>query len=159
MNTHKRRLTGTLAAVAIIAATTLFGVAAPASAATCSGTGCNNTDPYTTGCNSGASLIHTYYTAGGRFDMFYSGTCSTNWIQWTGPNICTWKRVQSSYGTWTTWENDHATWSYSRQIYAPGTAWVQVEWAAGSAAYGSGTCAAGAWDYAHDVGRHGWYTV
>ncbi|MFC9692056.1 hypothetical protein ACFTSF_26125 [Kribbella sp. NPDC056951] len=128
--------------------------------ATCSGTGCNNKDPYATGCNVGASPIHDFYPpGGGRFRMFYSGTCGTNWIQWDGAAVCTWKRVQSPYGSWTQWEKDHATWSYSMQIYAPGNSWVQVEWAVGSLAYGNGTCEAGAWDYAHAVGKHGWYTV
>lgn len=123
-----------------------------------------------TGCNVGASPIHYYYPpGGGRFTMFYSGNCGTNWIQWDGPNVCTWKRVQSAYGSWTRWELDHATWSYSMQIYAPGTTTVDVEWAVGSSGCGGGTCGGGtcdggtcdggAWDYAHDVGKHGWYTV
>jgi hypothetical protein len=153
-------LAGALISGALLAGGSMvWGVAPPASAATCSGTGCNNTLPYATGCNSGASLIHTYYVAGGRFDMFYSGTCQTNWIQWSGPNVCTWKRVQSAYGSWTTWEIDQATWSYSRQIYAPGTTTVDVEWAVGSTDYGNGTCGGGAWDYAAETGRHGWYSV
>ncbi|WP_216914134.1 hypothetical protein [Nocardia noduli] len=158
MNTHttrrpKSRLLGL--AVTAVAAISIAGLAPAAEASPAH----NNTDPYSTGCNSGASLIHTYYTSGGRFDMFYSGTCQTNWIQWTGPNVCTWKRVQSPYGSWTQWEKDKATWSYSMQIYAPGSSTVDVEWAVGSPAYGNGTCDGGAWDYAHDVGRHGWYSV
>lgn len=143
-----------LAVAAAIAASVVVAPAAHAS-----GTGYNNTDPYSTHCNVGASLIHTKYVPSGRFDMFYSGTCGTNWIQWTGANVCTWKRVQSAYGSWTQWERDHATWSYSMQIYAPGNTAVDVEWAVGSAEYGGGTCGGGAWDYAHEVGKHGWYTV
>lgn len=134
---------------------TFAGSVGVAPAAQAAGTSYNNTDPYATGCNSGASLIHTYYVGGGKFDMFYSGTCQTNWVQWTGPNVCTWKRVQSDYGTWTRWEKDQATWSYSMQIYAPGTTSVDVEFAVGSAGYGGGTCGGGAWDYA----QHGGYTI
>lgn len=148
---QRRRLTG-LATAAAAAAIGLAGLA-PTAAAT--GTSYNNTDPYTTHCNVGASLIHTYYTGGGRFDMFYSGSCGTNWVQWTGPNVCTWKRVQSAYGSWTQWEKDKATWSYSMQIYAPGTTTVDVEYAIASPSYGGGTCDGGAWDYA----SHGWYSV
>ena len=67
--------------------------------------------------------------------------------------------MQSAYGSWTQWERDHSTWSYSMQIYAPGTTTVDVEWAVGSTSYGGGTCDGGAWDYAHEVGKHGWYSV
>jgi len=159
MRTTRRRIAGLVAAAALALGSVAFGVAAPASAATCSGTGCNNTLPYATGCTVNSWPIHTYWVGGGKFEMWYSASCDTNWIQWSGPNVCTWKRVQSAYGSWTSWEVDHATWSYSRQIYAPGATAVDVEWAVGSAAYGGGTCDAGAWDYAHEVGLHGWYTI
>lgn len=43
-----------------------------------------------------------------KFDMFYSGTCQTNWVQWTGPNVYSWKRVQSGYGHWTRWKRNQA---------------------------------------------------
>ncbi|MFE2757952.1 hypothetical protein ACFXGA_38710 [Actinosynnema sp. NPDC059335] len=156
----RRRPTMRAAALALCAAVMGLGSALAAPAAQAAGTGYNNTDPYATGCNVGASPIHYYYPpGGGRFTMFYSGNCGTNWIQWDGPNVCTWKRVQSAYGSWTKWESDHATWSYSMQIYAPGTTSVDVEWAVGSTEFGGGRCFAGAWDYAHEVGKHGWYTV
>ena len=144
----------TLTALAILGATLGFAPAAQAS-----GTGYNNTDPYGTHCNVGASKIHTRYVGGGQLDMFFSGSCGTNWIQWTGPNVCTWKRVQSAYGSWTQWERDQAAWSYSMQIYAPGSTSVEVEYAVTNAGYGGGTCGAGAWDYTHEIGQHGWYTV
>jgi hypothetical protein len=146
---------GAVAAI-LVAMLGVIGVASPAQA---SGTGYNNSDPYNTGCASSKSRIHSYYAGGGRFDMYYSGACGTNWIEWNGPYVCTWKRVQSVYGGWTRWETDHSVWSYSMQIYAPGNTAVEVEWAVGSAEYGGGTCGGGAWDYAHEVGKHGWYTV
>ncbi len=159
--TRDRKIRHRFTAFATVIAMIVFGILGSSAVAQAAGAGYNNTDPYGTGCNVGASPIHDYYVpGGGRFRMYYSGTCGTNWIQWeNGPNVCTWKRVQSAYGSWTQWERDHAAWSYSMQIYAPGNTSVDVEWAVGSAQYGGGTCGGGAWDYAHQVGKHGWYTV
>lgn len=159
VRTRRRTVHHRLAELAAIVLIAILSVVCHPVAAHASGTGYNNTDPYSTGCSAGASKIHTYYVSGGQFDMYYSGACATNWIQWSGANVCSWKRVQSAYGSWTQWEIDQSVWSYSMQIYAPGSTAVQVEWAVGSAAYGGGTCGGGAWDYAHDVGKHGWYTV
>lgn len=156
---NARKIRHRIAALATLIALTALGVISSSSAAQASGTSYNNTDPYGTGCNVGASKIHTRYVGGGQLDMFYSGSCGTNWIQWTGPNVCTWKRVQSQYGSWTQWETDQATWSYSMQIYSPGSTPVDVEYAVSNTGYGGGTCDGGAWDYAHEIGQHGWYTV
>lgn len=55
---------------------------APVSAAvTCTGTGCDNKDPYATGC--GASRVESgrKATTKGTFILYFSRTCQTNWIE------------------------------------------------------------------------------
>ncbi|WP_435742560.1 hypothetical protein [Microbacterium sp. PMB16] len=132
------------------------GVALPASAAP----GDYGTLPYGgTNCASSKQLLHTYYIGGGAMRTYYSTGCQTNWVEWSGPNVCTWKRIKTADGNWTAWENDHAAWSYSRQVYAPGTTRVDIEIGVSSTAYGNGTCGAGAWDYHHEIGQHRWYSM
>ncbi|MDX8052031.1 DUF2690 domain-containing protein [Lentzea sp. BCCO 10_0798] len=56
--------------------------AAPISAAvTCTGAGCDNKDPYDSGC--GASRVNAGQkaTVKGTFILYYSSTCKTNWIE------------------------------------------------------------------------------
>lgn len=52
----------------------------------CSGTGCNNTDPYTTGCHDSQSYdwpVTVYDGTGGTVgtvELWWSPTCQTNWV-------------------------------------------------------------------------------
>jgi hypothetical protein len=50
-------------------------------AVTCSGSGCNNTDPGTTGCNADAATVRTVYPPSGkaRVQLRFSDTCQTRW--------------------------------------------------------------------------------
>ncbi len=83
-----------LFAVALATSVSALGVvasAAPASASvTCSGSGCNDTDPYATGCASSAYVPSgarvTLYkgstsVAAGYAELWYSTTCHTNWTE------------------------------------------------------------------------------
>ena len=158
--TTKVRVRRLVAAVLglLLAVPMTMGLAGSASAA--SGYGLDNTDPYTTGCNRNAWPIATRWVAGGRLDVFYSGSCQTNWVQWSGPTTCTNKRIQRAnvaWTGWTGWEKDYANWSYGRQVYAPGATKVNIEYAVTPSWYP--TCGGGAWDYAHDTGGHGYITV
>lgn len=144
----------------------IFGVvvlsaslAAPASAAPWH----TGTLPYAgypqTSCASSKVLLHTYYIGGGAMRTYYSTACQTNWIEWSGPNVCTFKRIKADGGNWTAWEKDQATWSYSQQVYAPGTTRVDIEIAVSTSAYANGKCIDGTWDYTHDIGQHRWYSM
>lgn len=88
-----------LAAAAVIAGAALLVSSAPAGAATvaapqaaavtCSGNGCNNTDPFATGCgNSGAYEVAgvpiykgSTSVVAGYAQLWYSSTCGTNWTE------------------------------------------------------------------------------
>jgi hypothetical protein len=51
-------------------------------AATCSGSGCNNTDPHVTGCDSNVSVSESIYNAGQRLiELRVSNTCGTYWTR------------------------------------------------------------------------------
>lgn len=70
----------------IILITTIFVIAssfpfASVVLALCSGAGCNNTDPGTTGCNADAATVRTMYPASGkaRVELRYSDECQTRW--------------------------------------------------------------------------------
>jgi len=78
----------------------------------------DNTLPYPSGCGSGAYVITSKAILGGTASMVYSPTCQTNWLEWYGPYRYTWKRMYQPVTTAA--EIDTATWSYSRQVYAPG---------------------------------------
>jgi hypothetical protein len=57
---------------------------APADAArhrACSGTGCDDKDPVVTGCARGAHPVASKNTGKGRFELYWSATCQTNWVQ------------------------------------------------------------------------------
>ena len=49
--------------------------------ALCSGAGCNNTDPGTTGCNADVATVRTMYPASGkaRVELRFSDACQTRW--------------------------------------------------------------------------------
>lgn len=96
-----------------------LATAAPAQAL--SGSGYNNTDPYATGCGGGAYVVSSKNLGGwGTGSMVYSPKCGTNWVEWYAPgtNYYIWKWMQAPVGT--TVEYDWGSWSYGRQVYAPG---------------------------------------
>lgn len=51
--------------------------------ALCSGVGCNNTDPITTGCSADAATVKTKYPASGlaRVELRFSDACQTRWAR------------------------------------------------------------------------------
>lgn len=65
-------------------------------APTCAGTGCNDLDPYTTGCaGSGASYwvvdavpVSWQGVSYGWLQLWYSGTCGTNWARYVCSASC-----------------------------------------------------------------------
>src|SRR4051794_20749828 len=88
----QRRLTGAALAGTTMGAALLTGAptasaAAPVPAnaawrhASCSGAGCDNKDPVNTGCARRARAVASKNTAKGRFDLYWSSTCQTNWVQ------------------------------------------------------------------------------
>ncbi len=118
---RRRTITGVIAALfAVLLALT---VATPAQAL--SGSGYNNTLPYQQGCGQGAYVITSKAILGGTVSMVYSPKCQTNWLEWYGPNRFTSKKMVQPATTAN--ENDTATWSYSRQVYAPGTSVARGE--------------------------------
>lgn len=149
------RLRRTTAILTVAVLATILGLVAPTPAVAAASH--FNTDPYATGCNNNAWIIHTRYVGGGRLDTFYSGSCQTNWVQWSGPRTCTFKRVRTQAKGWNRWEKDYASWSYSMQVYAPGNTKIQVEYAVTPTSYP--TCGGSAWDLAHEVGQHSWITL
>lgn len=99
-----------------IAAASVVATATPAAAL--SGSQYNNTLPYQTGCGQGAYVISSRAILGGTASMVYSPRCGTNWLEWSGPYRTTYKTMYQPVKTAT--EKDTASWSYSRQVYAPG---------------------------------------
>ncbi|MBU2698818.1 hypothetical protein [Pimelobacter sp. 30-1] len=111
---------------AVLAVGALLAAPQPAHAA---GSSYNNTLPYETGCGSGAYVITSKALPGGTASMVYSPRCGTNWMEWYGDARWTHKGMGFSRTSgWTTNEADKASWSYSRQIYAPGStvAWGHI---------------------------------
>lgn len=91
---HARRVLAAFCTALILGCGALVASAPAAFAATCKGTGCNGSDPYSTGCaGTGAS----YYVAAttplikdstgvrsnsyGYIQLWWSNTCSTNWTR------------------------------------------------------------------------------
>lgn len=64
---------------------TFAGSVGVAPAAQAAGTSYNDSDPYATGCNSGASLIHTHYAGGGKLDMSTLGRARRTGFSGPGP--------------------------------------------------------------------------
>lgn len=117
-------------ALPLVAGLSLVG-AQPASAV--SGSGYNNTLPYETGCAAGAYVITSRAILGGTVSMVYSPRCTTNWVEWYGPQRHTTKTMVQPAKTSS--ETDTAGWSYSRQVYAPGATAARAEvWVWGNAA-------------------------
>ncbi len=79
-----RRLLASTAASVLVAGSLL--IAAPASAATCTGTGCDGTDPINTGCSADAqpATYNPQYVMNGTttlavVELRWSPSCGTNW--------------------------------------------------------------------------------
>nr|MDT0660383.1 DUF2690 domain-containing protein [Micromonospora sp. DSM 115978] len=80
------RIWRVLAPIAVACLTASVLVATPANAATCSGYGCDGTDPIDTGCSSGAQNATRYprYIMDGNktvamVELRWSPSCKTNW--------------------------------------------------------------------------------
>lgn len=150
----KRNLRVGLAALAAATGLVLSG-GLPASAAP----GHYNTDPYLTGCAASRyAIAPAVPKAGGWLTTMYSTQCQTNWVEWSGPKTCTMKRIQAPGAgqSWTKWENDSASWSYSMQVYAPGNTKIDIEYAITPSWFQGGRCGGQAWDYSHEIGSYGW---
>lgn len=80
----------------------------------------HGTLPYPTGCGRNAVVISRQNMAGGTASVVYSRTCGTNWIEWYGPAIYTYKTLHAG-GRWAGYEEDYTGWAYSKQAYAPGS--------------------------------------
>ncbi|MGN7132523.1 DUF2690 domain-containing protein [Rhodococcoides corynebacterioides] len=113
-----RKLRIGLAAVAI-AASSMFGLASPASAAPTSG------DPLSTGCANGAQTVwESYVFGGGTVQVRYSPSCGTNWVKVTGAT-----NRASEAGIW----SNRTGWQYSPSYgRSPDAYWTPMVWAPGS---------------------------
>lgn len=118
--TTRTRLFRIAAGVAAIAAISL--TAAPAAQAAPSH---HNTDPYNSGCGSSAYVMSSRSVPGGTISAVVSDTCGTNWMEYYGSTQWANKRAYSDEMGATGWENDYASWSYSMQVYAPGTTYFE----------------------------------
>jgi hypothetical protein len=90
---HVRRRLGGAALAGAIAATALMLGAPVVSAAahqpgngarllaSCSGAGCDDKDPVQTGCAQSARTVAYKDTPKGRFGLYWSAACQTNWVQ------------------------------------------------------------------------------
>lgn len=74
------RLAATLTAATIVSGAAAVLAASPASAATCSGHGCDNLDPHQTGCDSSTTVAGQVPTPYGTFNLIWSPGCQTNWL-------------------------------------------------------------------------------
>jgi len=115
---------------------------AHALAATCSGNGCNGTDPASTGCNQNAYLAKRLPILDMQYglaiwqtyaDVYYSNTCGTNWVRVTQNPYGggTYKYIESLNPNGSTkyleTETDYGYGSsYSMQVYAPGSTKIRV---------------------------------
>jgi hypothetical protein len=107
-----------------------------------SGTGYDGTDPASTGCANGSTLIYSQdlHINGngakvGVMEVRYSPTCGTNWVR--VQNLGTTDAVSKKYilreaqGSLPRFEqgipDTYVGWSYGNQVYAPGATciWVQ----------------------------------
>jgi hypothetical protein len=102
----------------------LFAAPVSTQAATCSGTGCNYTDPVTTGCSSSAFTARTAYIGDSTIELRYSKSCGTNWSRYTsGSNYNVIVYVERYDGEFA---YDTTSWIYSSnrysdQLYTPTT--------------------------------------
>jgi len=132
----RRRWVGVAGAL-MMAIGSMAAVASTASAASCSGNGCNGTDPIATGCSSGATTVLNGHYAGGLLELRWSPTCQTNWTRFTPADNDTYSIwvTRLSDGEWAGDGLEHAyTFSgangvshYGDQVYSPGPASACVQ--------------------------------
>lgn len=98
----------------------------------------DGTLPYgQTNCGASKKLIPNgrVWTRGGTISVYWSN-CGTNWVEWSGPSTYVFKEIHTAT-VWPEGEGDYGPWSYSKQVYAPGTTavggQVTINW--GSTAY------------------------
>ncbi len=119
-----RRITTAVAALVLALAALVAGPGVAQAAAHH-----HNTLPYDVGCGGNLFVLSRHNIAGGTASLVYSRTCGTNWIEWYGPAVRTFKYI-SVNGNSTAPEVDYTRWAYSRQVYAPGntptTAYISV---------------------------------
>lgn len=106
---------------------------APASAA---GYSYDGTDPAVTGCAGNSTPIFSGYltdpftgATSGQWEVRYSYSCGTNWVRAYSYNssYIVKKYVQRTSDGYSVSDNDvYAGWTYSRQVYAPGSTCVNV---------------------------------
>lgn len=81
-----------------------------------------NTDPYATGCAKSSWTLSSRSVPGGTASIKVSNACSTNWIEYSGSKQSTTKTIKDHVtNRWTRNEVDNLPWSYSMQVYGPGT--------------------------------------
>jgi len=113
--------------------------APPVAAATCSGTGCDNKDPVNTGCASSGSSVASKDTAKGRFHLYYSSVCKTNWIRvgnYAGGSgrpdnklqLTVWDAPRNKYVDF--FASSSAGVHYGNMVYSPGNncSWGMADW-------------------------------
>lgn len=122
--------------VCLVALATLLGVnaststaqaAAAAPTVSCSGSGCNNTDPATTGCANNAYTVETQYITFngqqiGKVELRWSPTCQTNWTRVTklgGFYTYVYGTLQTTNGSVLTSYGAYGSQVYTNQWYAP----------------------------------------
>lgn len=71
----------THASAAAVTSTPAPSAASMTSAATCSGVNCDYKDPVQTGCSTGSTVVDRKSTGKGTFELRWSSTCQTNWVQ------------------------------------------------------------------------------
>jgi hypothetical protein len=108
-----------------IPAMLVVGLSTPANAASCSGYGCDNTDPIATGCSSNATTPLSGGAFGGALELRWGPGCQTNWTRFTPADSGTYsiwvvRRSPAAEGTHYTFSGGGA--HYSDQLYAPGDA-------------------------------------
>ncbi|SES28165.1 DUF2690 domain-containing protein [Lentzea albida] len=133
------------AALLVTACASLLSMApGVASAATCSGTGCDNRDPEVTGCASGATTVGSSSTAKGLFELRYSSACGTKWVRFsayqggsTRPGkdlqLTVWDRPRNKYVDFFASPAAGAHWG--NMVYSPGATrcgWGQADWNGGA---------------------------
>jgi hypothetical protein len=138
-----------LAAVFMALVVAALGVAvtsSPSYAASCSGYGCDGTDPSATGCSVSSSTILTTHYAGGLLELRWGPNCQTNWARFTAADNATYSVwvTRLSDGVWAgnglynplTFSNNQGNGAYTDQVYSPGAASACVQ----SPQHGGQTC-------------------
>jgi Protein of unknown function (DUF2690) len=115
--------------VAVLAFVMVTGTSAQAEGTSGGSNYYDGKDPASTGCNGNASHIANRpildrYSGQqvATIQIFYSWSCSTNWIRVTGNKFGgnTTKYIESSLGGWNSeWDPGYGS-SYSMMVYAPG---------------------------------------